>query len=89
MRSAESGNGNPEIVQMSINMSLKCPITMKRIDLPARGQECRHPQVRFLFFIPIATCSENAFFSVSTYDLIWRSIRNGARGFVQFASKTL
>ena len=27
-------------------MSLKCPVTFKKIKLPARGAECRHIQVR-------------------------------------------
>lgn len=26
----------------TLNISLKCPITFKRISLPARGHECRH-----------------------------------------------
>lgn len=26
----------------TLNVSLKCPITFKRISLPARGHECRH-----------------------------------------------
>lgn len=39
-----SGECNPDIEQMSVTMSLKCPITMKRIKIPARGKECKHPQ---------------------------------------------
>lgn len=33
------------VEQTAIKVSLKCPITFKRINLPARGQECKHVQV--------------------------------------------
>ncbi|UYV62859.1 ZMIZ1 [Cordylochernes scorpioides] len=32
------------VEQTAIKVSLKCPITFKRITLPARGQECKHIQ---------------------------------------------
>ena len=28
----------------AVNISLRCPITYKRINMPARGQECKHLQ---------------------------------------------
>ena len=28
----------------AVNISLRCPITYKRINIPARGQECKHLQ---------------------------------------------
>lgn len=31
--------------QTAIKVSLKCPITFRRIQLPARGHDCRHIQV--------------------------------------------
>jgi hypothetical protein len=33
------------VEQTAIKVSLKCPITFKRITLPARGPECKHVQV--------------------------------------------
>ena len=37
----ETGDG---VEQTAIKVSLKCPITFKRIILPARGQDCKHIQ---------------------------------------------
>lgn len=37
--------GEPVAGQTTVKVSLKCPITGKRMSQPARGQECRHPQV--------------------------------------------
>jgi len=34
------------VEQTAIKVSLKCPITFKRISLPARGQDCKHIQVK-------------------------------------------
>lgn len=31
--------------QTAIKVSLKCPVTFRRIQLPARGHDCRHIQV--------------------------------------------
>lgn len=39
-------NGEDGVEQTAIKVSLKCPITFKRIQLPARGHDCRHIQVR-------------------------------------------
>ncbi|XP_076361206.1 zinc finger MIZ domain-containing protein 1-like isoform X3 [Tachypleus tridentatus] len=36
-----SGDG---VEQTAIKVSLKCPITFKKINLPARGEECKHIQ---------------------------------------------
>ncbi len=33
------------VEQTAIKVSLKCPITFKRITLPARGSDCKHIQV--------------------------------------------
>ncbi|XP_076327906.1 zinc finger MIZ domain-containing protein 1-like isoform X2 [Tachypleus tridentatus] len=38
---AASGDG---VEQTAIKVSLKCPITFKRINLPARGEDCKHIQ---------------------------------------------
>lgn len=32
------------VEQTALKVSLKCPITFKRITLPARGHECKHIQ---------------------------------------------
>ncbi|XP_063333838.1 zinc finger MIZ domain-containing protein 2 isoform X1 [Pelmatolapia mariae] len=37
-------NGEDGVEQTAIKVSLKCPITFKRIQLPARGHDCRHIQ---------------------------------------------
>ena len=34
------------VEQTSIKVSLKCPLSFRRITFPARGRECRHVQVR-------------------------------------------
>ncbi|GAB0088550.1 zinc finger MIZ domain-containing protein 2 [Sergentomyia squamirostris] len=39
---ANSSNGDAVAENPSQTVSLKCPITFKKISLPARGQECRH-----------------------------------------------
>lgn len=39
-------NGEDGVEQTAIRVSLKCPITFRRIQLPARGHDCRHIQVR-------------------------------------------
>lgn len=33
------------VQQTGVKVSLKCPVTFKKIKLPARGAECRHIQV--------------------------------------------
>ena len=35
-------NGEDGVEQTAIKVSLKCPITYRRITLPARGHECKH-----------------------------------------------
>ncbi|XP_009697027.1 PREDICTED: zinc finger MIZ domain-containing protein 2-like, partial [Cariama cristata] len=35
-------NGEDGVEQTAIKVSLKCPITFRRIQLPARGHDCRH-----------------------------------------------
>ncbi|XP_022240944.1 zinc finger MIZ domain-containing protein 1-like isoform X1 [Limulus polyphemus] len=37
-------NGEDVVEQTAIKVSLKCPITFKRVTLPARGQDCKHIQ---------------------------------------------
>ncbi|CAC5369214.1 ZMIZ [Mytilus coruscus] len=37
-------NGEDGVEQTAIKVSLKCPITFRRITLPARGHECKHIQ---------------------------------------------
>lgn len=39
-------NGEDGVEQTAIKVSLKCPITFRRIQLPARGHDCRHIQVQ-------------------------------------------
>lgn len=41
-----TSNGDDGVEQTAIKVSLKCPITFRRITLPARGNECKHIQVR-------------------------------------------
>jgi hypothetical protein len=41
-------NGEDGVEQTAIKVSLKCPITFRRITLPARGHECKHIQVRHI-----------------------------------------
>jgi hypothetical protein len=44
MSNAAVGGGE-DVEQTAIKVSLKCPITFRRIVLPARGHECKHIQV--------------------------------------------
>ncbi|KAL2092832.1 hypothetical protein ACEWY4_012630 [Coilia grayii] len=37
-------NGEDGVEQTAIRVSLQCPITFRRIQLPARGHDCRHVQ---------------------------------------------
>lgn len=43
---ATMANGLPEdgVEQTAVKVSLKCPITYRRITLPARGHDCKHIQ---------------------------------------------
>lgn len=41
--------GDDGVEQTAIRISLKCPITFRRIQLPARGHDCKHVQVRKSF----------------------------------------
>lgn len=34
-----------QIIQQSVKVSLKCPITMKRMKMPVRGKQCKHVDV--------------------------------------------
>lgn len=42
---SNSLSGEDGVEQTAIKVSLKCPITFRRITLPARGHECKHIQV--------------------------------------------
>ncbi|XP_072342147.1 LOW QUALITY PROTEIN: zinc finger MIZ domain-containing protein 1-like [Scyliorhinus torazame] len=45
MSSSNPGlNGEDGVEQTAIKVSLKCPITFRRIQLPARGHDCKHIQ---------------------------------------------
>lgn len=48
-------NGEDGVEQTAIKVSLKCPITFRRIQLPARGHDCRHIQVS-LWSSPMSSC---------------------------------
>jgi len=52
--SAASNNGPSSsedgVEQTGIKISLKCPITFRRIALPARGHDCKHIQVHMQFY---------------------------------------
>lgn len=41
-------NGEDGVEQTAIKVPLKCPITCRRITLPARGHDCKHIQVSSL-----------------------------------------
>lgn len=43
-------NGEDGVEQTAIKVPLKCPITCRRISLPARGHDCKHIQVTILYF---------------------------------------
>lgn len=40
-----ASNSDDSVQQTGVRVSLKCPVTFKRIQLPARGAECKHIQV--------------------------------------------
>ncbi|CAG4992314.1 unnamed protein product [Parnassius apollo] len=41
---SNTGNDRDNVEQTALKVSLKCPITFKKITLPARGHECKHIQ---------------------------------------------
>lgn len=43
--SSAVGGTDDSVEQTAIKVSLKCPITFRRITLPARGHDCKHIQV--------------------------------------------
>ena len=45
--SSAAGGTDDSVEQTAIKVSLKCPITFRRITLPARGHDCKHIQVNF------------------------------------------
>ena len=38
-------NSDDNVQQTRVKVSLKCPVTFKKIKLPARGADCKHTQV--------------------------------------------
>ena len=44
VRKVFSGGGEDGVQQTSTNITLKCPITYRRINIPARGSACQHIQ---------------------------------------------
>ena len=38
-------NSDDNVQQTGVKVSLKCPVTFKKIKLPARGADCKHTQV--------------------------------------------
>lgn len=42
--SSAAGGNDDSVEQTAIKVSLKCPITFRRITLPARGHDCKHIQ---------------------------------------------
>ena len=40
-----SCNSDDSVQQTGVKVSLKCPVTFKKIKLPARGADCKHTQV--------------------------------------------
>lgn len=86
-------NGEDGVEQTAIKVSLKCPITFRRIQLPARGHDCRHIQVGALQILPANTWisvwkSFVCLFvcSVSTWSLTCSLIVKEGPGDVQCAS---
>uniref|UniRef100_A0A671QFM1 Zinc finger MIZ domain-containing protein 1-like n=1 Tax=Sinocyclocheilus anshuiensis TaxID=1608454 RepID=A0A671QFM1_9TELE len=49
-------NGEDGVEQTAIKVSLKCPITFRRIQLPARGHDCKHVQVRIWSHVMQVNC---------------------------------
>jgi len=43
-RNFGSHSGTESVEQTALKVSIKCPITFKRITLPARGHDCKHIQ---------------------------------------------
>lgn len=41
---SNTANDRDSVEQIALKVSLKCPITCKKITLPARGHECKHIQ---------------------------------------------
>lgn len=41
---SNTANDRDSVEQTALKVSLKCPITFKKITLPARGHECKHIQ---------------------------------------------
>ena len=69
------------VEQTAIKVSLKCPITFKRITLPARGPECKHVQVWHLGYCFVADISYSmSAFSALIWSRICNSIPRGVRG---------
>ena len=53
-------NGEDGVEQTAIKVSLKCPITFRRIQLPARGHDCKHVQVGFGIWGPCVLLANGA-----------------------------
>jgi len=43
-RVVNSFHGNDEIEELSLHVSLRCPISLLRITIPSRGRDCKHLQ---------------------------------------------
>lgn len=49
--SSAAGGNDDSVEQTAIKVSLKCPITFRRITLPARGHDCKHIQVNDILMV--------------------------------------
>ena len=49
--SSAAGGNDDSVEQTAIKVSLKCPITFRRISLPARGHDCKHIQVNDILML--------------------------------------
>ena len=81
-----TNSGEDGVQQTGVRVSLKCPITFKKISLPARGAGCKHIQVSEGVSVNKIILLILFIFSVSTWNHIFKLTVRERRGSVQFVT---
>lgn len=45
---AASDDDDIQVMQRVVRIKLSCPVSMKRIEVPVKGEKCKHPDVSII-----------------------------------------
>lgn len=60
---APSDDDDIQVMQRVVRIKLSCPVSMKRIEVPVKGEKCKHPDVSRVYIT--CTILTNNVYSVS------------------------